>query len=478
MDTELSPLWGKPIRGLVFVISMCIVLAVLIYPWLHAFVVSWTAPWVGTIGAILGLGFVAMLVFWWRPGAWLIRVLTRPRLRTFLWIVCGASFILRLVVLRVVHWLPGAPAPNIYGSWVFYENSAIYPPGHTIVTTAIQFLLGHSFAAVALFVSAMVVGVTLMVFQLARKAYGEKTARLSALAIAFMPSWLLYGNMEYDLILGFFEVLLIFLFFQRTPQKHTLFWLILYGLLMGFTCLVKPIVLVFPIIVFVIYLGLRIKWWPALKKAAIIAVFMLVAISPWTIRNYLVMNKFVPLSTNLGVILHTANNPEATGLEMMMKPTPDMTDEVVMNRLRIRLALDYIRNHPGHFLQLMGYRIVWTWGSDCSFVSTVLYDKVSGNMMNLVRGILQLPYIVAVGLLGIGAFLYRKEMVRTVLHAVLFAPIAYVWALHLVCQTHPQHHLPALPFMLILSAYIVVRGTKRGVSVGDECRSKIEIAAT
>ena len=44
---------------------------------------------------------------------------------------------------------------------------------------------------------------------------------------------------------------------------------------------------------------------------------------------------------------HGANNPEATGLEMMMKPTPEMTDEVVMNRMRIRMALDYIRDHPG-----------------------------------------------------------------------------------------------------------------------------------
>ena len=77
--------------------------------------------------------------------------------------------------------------------------------------------------------------------------------------------------------------------------------------------------------------------------------------------------------------------------------------------------------------------------------------------MNAVRGVLQLPYAVAVGLLGIGAIWFRKEMLHRVLHAVLFAPIAYVWALHLVCQTHPQHHLPVLPFMLILSSFVLIR---------------------
>ena len=458
MNIELPKFWTRLTRGLLLVVSLCMVLAVLIYPWLHAFIVAWVAPWLGTIGVILGFGVAVIIMLWRRPGQRFVDILMRPKLRTFLWLICATSFALRLVILLIVHWLPGEEAPNIYGSWVFYENSAIYPPGHTIVNRVIEFLLGNSYAGVALFVSAMIVGVTLMVFRLARLAYGQKTARIAALAIAFMPSYLLYGNLEYDLLLGFFEILLVFLFFQRPPERHRLAWLVLYGLLMGFTCLIKPVALVFPIIVFLIYLGLRVPLRSALGKTAIIAVFMLAAICPWTIRNYLVMDRFVFLSTNFGVILHSANNPEATGLEMMMKPTEEMTDEVIMNRMRTRMALEYIKDHPGHFLQLMGYRIVWTWGSDCSFVSNTLYDKVSGGMMNVVRAILQFPYVVAVGLLGIGGLLYRQEMIRTVLHAVLFAPIAYVWALHLFCQTHPQHHLPVLPFILILSSFVFLRG--------------------
>ena len=457
MNIDLPKFWLVLIRAVVLIVVACIVLAVPIYPWLHAHVVGSSAAWLGTLGVVLGFALALALVLWRPPIQWIVKIITRPQTRIFLWLVCAASFLLRLGVLRLVDWLPGQPAPDIFGSWVFYENSAIYPPGHSFVIAAVQFLLGYTYPPVAFFVCLMVVAVTLMVYQLARQAYGEQTARLAALAIAFMPSWLLYGDLEYDLMLGFFEVLLLFLFFHRPLQKHSFLWLALYGLLMGFTCLIKPIALLFPMVIFFIYLGLRINWFAALKRALVIALFMLVAISPWTIRNYLVMKKFVLISTNFGVILHTANNPEATGLEMMMKPTPEMTDEVIMNDMRIRMALDYISNNPRHFAQLTAYRIVWTWGSDCSFVSAALYDKVSDHAMDCVRAALQLPYITAVGLLGIGALLYRRQMFRTVLQAVLFAPVAYVWALHLVCQTHPQHHLPTLPFMLIFVAFVLAR---------------------
>jgi len=35
-------------------------------------------------------------------------------------------------------------------------------------------------------------------------------------------------------------------------------------------------------------------------------------------------------------------------------------------------------------------------------------------------------------------------------------PIVYIWGLHLACQAHGQHHLPVLPFMIILISGILV----------------------
>ena len=119
MDNELPGRWAAGIRGIAIVVALTMVLAVLIYPWLHAYLVSWVAPWLGTIGAVGGLAAAAALVLWRRPGRRLVEWIMKSSPRTFLWVVCTASFILRWVILRVVDALPGREAPDIFGSWVF-----------------------------------------------------------------------------------------------------------------------------------------------------------------------------------------------------------------------------------------------------------------------------------------------------------------------------------------------------------------------
>jgi len=275
--------------------------------------------------------------------------------------------------------------------------------------------------------------------------------------LALFPSWLLYGNLEYDLVLGTLFLLLTFLLFRKPPGTHPYWHLALYGLVLGFTCLVKPIAVPLPLVIFIIYLGSRLRLAEALKRTAVIALFMCLAILPWTVRNYIVLGHFVPISTNFGVVLHTANNPEADGREMMMKPLPGEKDEVEMNRRHIREAVKWIVGNPAQFLKLVGYRIAWAWGTDSSFVSSNLYDKVPGWLLNAIRGIVQIVYLALVLIWLIGLFVYRHDLLGSVLGLVLLMPIIYVWALHLVCQAHGQHHLPVIPFMIILGAAVLAR---------------------
>jgi len=39
---------------------------------------------------------------------------------------------------------------------------------------------------------------------------------------------------------------------------------------------------------------------------------------------------------------------------------------------------------------------------------------------------------------------------------VILSPIIYIWMLHLVCQAHGQHHLPVMPFVIILASGTLV----------------------
>lgn len=450
--------------------GVMIVLGILGYPMLHRHFVGTVSPWMGYLAIALGFVVAAVLI---RRGSLSRAVNSLAGMDRNRYIVCllTLSFVLHFVVLRIIESIPSAEAPDVYGSWVFFGDakSAMYPPGDRLVGMAVKLLLGGSPLATILYVSAMVTFACWMVYRLGGMAFGETAGRLAGLLLCFLPSWLLYGNLEYDLLLGTLMLLLAYMFFVRPPGTHRWWYLALYGLLLGFACLVKPICLLFPIVAFVVYLATRSSVVRAIKKTAIIVIFMLAAISPWTIRNYRALGKFVFLSTNFGTVLLTANNPDADGREMMMRPKPWEKDEVEVNKRQIREAIDWIRNNPASFLKLMAFRVGWVWGSDSSFVSNNLYEKVSPFGLNVARGIVQVFYIALVLIWVWGLFMYRHEIFGSVIGLTCLVPIVYIWGLHLICQAHGQHHLPILPFMIILVGGILVR--RAGVATAPATES-------
>ncbi|MCK4624120.1 MAG: glycosyltransferase family 39 protein [Phycisphaerae bacterium] len=439
--------------------GVTIALGILGYPMLHRHFVGTVSPWLGYLAIALGFG-VGVGVFAWRGGLRrVINGLAGMDRHRYVFCLLILSFVLHFGALRIIDALPGAEAPDVYGSWEFFgkDKSAMYPPGDHFVGSAVKFLLGGSPLATILYVSLMVTLACWLVYRLGSIAFGESAGRLAGLLLCILPSWLLYGNLEYDLLLGTLLLLLTYMFFVRPPGTHRWRYLALYGLVLGFSCLVKPICQLFPIVAFVIYLATRLSFVQAIKKTAIITVFMLAAIAPWTIRNYHALGKFVFISTNFGTVLLTANNPDADGREMKIRPKPGEKDEVEVNKRQIREATDWIKSNPASFMKLVAYRVGWLWGTDSSFISNNLHDKVSDNVMNAVRGVVQVFYLAMVLVWVLGLFLFRREVFGSVIGLTCLAPIVYIWGLHLVCQAHGQHHLPVLPFMIILVSGILVR---------------------
>lgn len=434
--------------------GVTILLGILGYPLLHWSHHHSTPPWMGY--AAIAVGFVvALAALAWSGGLRLLLNwlggLTR---RTYVALLLLTCFVTHLAVLRTIEVLPGEQAANPFCNWVFFKASAMYPPGHELLMDAFRALVFHSSWNSVLFTSIVVTVAAWLAYRLGAMAYGEPAGRLAGLVLALFPSWMIYGNFEYDLLLGMLYLLLAYLFFVRPPEKHGFWRLAIWGLLVGATCLVKPTVQLAPLAAFLVYLVLRLPLGVAVKRAAIIALFMLLAISPWTIRNYLVLDRFVLISTNFGVVLHTANNPESVGLEMTMLPLPGETDEVQMDRRHTREAVDWIAGNPLAFLKLTAYRVAWTWGSDTGFVNSngCLYGKLSPTGLNAVRGIVQVAYLATVFLWVAGMVIWRRRILHSVLTVAMLSVVVFIWGIHLVMQAHCQHHLPVLPFIIILAA--------------------------
>src|ERR1019366_6370531 len=105
------------------------------------------------------------------------------------------------------------------------------------------------------------------------------------------------------------------------------------------------------------------------KTLSALYITMMLIVIPWSWRNYLVFDAFIPVSTNGGWTLLTGNNPEANG-----DYTPDTVlaqglsnnpaDQVSMDRLARTRAVTWIKENPIGFLLLLPRKLLRLWVID------------------------------------------------------------------------------------------------------------------
>jgi len=146
-----------------------------------------------------------------------------------------------------------------------------------------------------------------------------------------------------------------------------------YGILWGFALLTNPAVaLLFPI--FLLWATHRARnrerttaW---LVRPALAFAIAVLCCAPWTVRNYVVFHKLIPLRSNFAFELYVGNN-ENYDDQYRFRPGPITQDREILRYLRMgetpfmeeekRKAVAYIESHPHTELWLISQRVVDFW---------------------------------------------------------------------------------------------------------------------
>jgi 4-amino-4-deoxy-L-arabinose transferase-like glycosyltransferase len=393
----------------------------------------------------------------------------------------GGAFVLRAAWVLVY----GRVDPPVGGvnDTVFYEFTAAslatsgtytglhfvptagWPPAFPFLVSLLYRVFGvHLMLGLALNV-ALSTATVILIYLIAERAFGPREARVAGTLFAILPgplymTGLFLSETTYIFVLVGFLALVVFL-----PERA---WKpIALGVALGIGALTRGegfLMLVIPLA----------YWWGSVRRsvlarnAVLMIAAMLLTIAPWTIRNAIVLDAFVPVSNNASWTLVSGHSPNANGTEVQTPPEwarPAESESEASQTLRSE-AIRWAVHHPLKELSLIPRRLIalnqpsggsiggWLNGGSPEQAqlgpSSVLVFKVLGDAFGYFLLFATLASLILIG---------PRNLWR--IHPAVAGVLAYL-ALCLVnygivYYGQWRYRIPMEPFMVLLATPLLVR---------------------
>ena len=283
-----------------------------------------------------------------------------------------------------------------------------------------------------------------------------QAAKLSAWIVAGYPMLLLYPiglateNLFFPLALASFLVLL------KTAEAPSWRNFALSGFLLALTALTRSVIALFAIA--------AVLWaWGVLKErrgALLMALVMLVVVSPWVVRNSLLHHRLSGIEASLGYNLYLGYHPQGDG-SFVFGPSLDLLsvlDDAERNRLGTARALAFIRADPGRVLPLALNRLGFFMGLEkrvlMYFYSNNLLGYLPTPALLALAAVMLLPFVLVAPAAVAGLGTLRSEPGELLLLLLL---AAYTLP-HVLILAEDRFHLALVPYLAVLAAYVWTGG--------------------
>jgi len=400
------------------------------------------------------------------------------RIDRLLWVMTLAGFVIRVAAILVLndYQAPltaeyGIVAANLVAGKGFSGGGWLGPEQPTALNTPLYPLflafwlwieIPLPFLAVEVAQALLSALVIYLIGKIATSMINPMVGLLSAgLTTVYPPLIYFCKQISPAIMTTFFTALtfyVIVLFFAQPTCRRA----VLVGVVWGVGLLAEPILLAAAPGVGLIY-WLRQSSAARRRSALLLAGSLLLAIAivfPWTARNYLVFNRFVPLKTSFGLNFWMGNNPNATGFLYTMSGTPmpetlapeqrdylASLNEAERYAVLQHEALAWIAAHPDRFLELTIKRLGYLWLISPTYQVTGEHIVEPGYFY-LARSLIQIPLLI-LALIGAG-LVYRHH--RHALLICLWWLLAFTLPYAISVAGNTRYRLPVEPILLILAA--------------------------
>lgn len=246
--------------------------------------------------------------------------------------------------------LAGKGLVVVQGTVTPFVSRALFPPVYPLLLAAVGTILPLTSSTIAFVNSLIDVGAALLLYRFAELIGSPKVALPAALAYLCWPSLALAAPLANKEGLSLFLLLGAVVAFLERAAGGGRRWIVLCGLSAGLMVLTQPALAPVLPILFLLLVGRfrdRGAWLVASFGAAFCAMFVLL---PWWIRNYLLLDAFVPLTTSNGYALWVGAQPSG-GFKWQPYPGAWLAkSEVELSRTAAIDALQIIFDDPWSYL--------------------------------------------------------------------------------------------------------------------------------
>jgi 4-amino-4-deoxy-L-arabinose transferase-like glycosyltransferase len=400
-----------------------------------------------------------------------------------LWLLGGGAFVLRLVWV-LVYGRVNPPSGGINDT-TFYEFTAAtlahggtytgldfqptagWPPGFPFVISLLYRVFGVRLSLALALNVFLATATVVLIYVIAERMFGRREARVAAGFFAILPGPLLMTGvflsetMFIFMLVGFLALVLFLPDRRWTP--------VALGVALGLAALTRGEGLLMPIIPLAV-------WWGAYgrrawaTRVAVLLAAMVLTIAPWTIRNAIVMDGFVPVGNNPSGTLWSGHNPKANGWIVNPAKLPSVSGSGAKETLRAnelrRQAIRWARHNPVKELGLIPRRLImlnqgsggsiggwlnagprWQWqlGTSSIVVFTVLADSF-GYFLLFVT-------LASAALIGVRRLWRAHPGMRGVLAYLALCLVNY----GVIYYGQWRYRIPMEPFMILVAAPLLVR---------------------
>jgi Dolichyl-phosphate-mannose-protein mannosyltransferase len=284
-------------------------------------------------------------------------------------------------------------------------------------------------------------------------------ALLGVLVLTLFPNLIFYQNLLMSEILMTTLLSLSLLGLIASTRSYQY---LLTGLCFGLTTLVKSQVVFLPVLILIYDLFKSARRGAVAYNYSVLAIGMLIVVLPWTMRNYLVFERFILVQSNGGYNLLMGNNEKnrwggstGSGSEFaamfpgVIEKNQPFSDEMGMSDRASSTALGFIAANPVAVIKRVPYKLYRFFRHDPQGIGALLRSNAAaGKNLSWLSSIFPLSFWYHTTIMGaaiLSLFVFISGPLQTRAHFVLLSTIFYFALIAAVFFGEGRFHIPLLP---------------------------------